>query len=84
MTDLEMIAALDAEDAAAEALDKAHSAFRAYVASLSVDIRDTVEAIAMENTFSAECHGEYADDLERWNVALRTADMAVDQKWYLD
>ena len=31
------------------------------------------------NAFSVETHGEYADDLHRWTVALSTAREYVDQ-----
>ena len=62
-----------AEDAAALATDNARVAFEAFIASLPAESRDDIEHSAWGNSFTVEVHAEYADDLERWTVALGTA-----------
>ena len=56
-----------------EPADTARVAFEAFIASLPAAHRDDVEYDAVINSFSVEVYDEYADDLERWTVALGTA-----------
>lgn len=54
---------------------EAEAAFDAFV----VDRNSLMAMAAWENAFSAETHDEYADDLQRWTVALDTAKEYADQ-----
>ena len=53
-------------------------AFEAFIATVDAAIRNDVETEAWQNAFSVETHGDYADDEERWSVALATARMVAD------
>ena len=54
------------------------AAFNAAVAKAPESIRNQVEAYAWGNSFAVEVYNEYADDAERWEVAIGTAEMMID------
>ena len=56
-----------------EATLDAKKKYEAFIAALPEATRSEIEGQAFANSFAVEVHGEYADDLERWNVALETA-----------
>jgi hypothetical protein len=53
----------------------AESAFKARARALA---NEDWETEAWQNAFSVEVYQEYADDLERWTVALATLNMLAD------
>jgi hypothetical protein len=55
--------------------EKAQSAFKALAKAIS---NEDMETEAWQNAFSVETYAEYADDLERWTVALATLKMLAD------
>lgn len=55
--------------------EKAESAFKARAKALG---NEDWETEAWQNAFSVETYREYADDLERWTVALATLEMLAD------
>jgi anti-sigma regulatory factor (Ser/Thr protein kinase) len=57
---------------------KAKDAFEAFVADHG-GIDGALGMNAYCNAFAVEVHDEYADDLQRWTVALATAREYVDQ-----
>ena len=61
-----------------EATLAAKKKYEAFIAALPEDIRGQIEGQAFANSFAVEVYGEYADDLERWSVALETARMWAD------
>jgi hypothetical protein len=61
-----------------EATLDAKKKYEAFIAALPEDIRWQIEGQAFANSFAVEVYDEYADDLERWNVALETARMWAD------
>lgn len=56
---------------------EAKDAFEAYVA-FHGGINGDMAMNAWANAFAVEVYGEYADDLQRWTVALNTARDYVD------
>jgi len=56
--------------------EKAESAFKALAKAIG---NEDMETEAWQNAFSVEVHAEYADDLERWTVALNTLKMLADR-----
>ena len=42
------------------------------------DLDENMELEALQNAFAVETYQEYADDLERWTVALATLNMLAD------
>ena len=61
-------------------LANAEKAFHSYIDSLPPLVRDDIADRAWANAFAAEVHAEYSDDLERWQVALSTAEMIADME----
>lgn len=61
-----------------EATLAAKKKYEAFIAALPEDIRGEIEGKAFANSFAVEVHDEYADDLERWDVALTTARIWAD------
>lgn len=59
------------------ALD-AQSAFNSFVATHG-GVNGTLAVNALGNAFAVEVYDEYADDRQRWTVALCTAKEYVDQ-----
>jgi hypothetical protein len=57
---------------------KTEADFEAAVAKAPESIRDQVYAYAWQNSFAVEVFNEYADDAERWEVAVGTAEMMID------
>jgi hypothetical protein len=62
------------------AAEKAETAFATRVAALGLTRDDDWAMRAWENAFAAEVHAEYADDAERWDVALSSLNMIADQE----
>lgn len=61
-----------------EAEHNAQAAFNAFVANHG-GVNGELAMNAYGNAFAAEVHGEYANDCQRWEVALATAKEYVDQ-----
>ena len=61
------------------AAEKAENAFNRRLAELGIDVNHDLAIQAWENTFSAEVYSEYRDDAHRWEIALATLDMLIDQ-----
>jgi hypothetical protein len=59
--------------------EKAETAFNNRVKALGLTQNDDVVVEAWQNSFSVECFHEYADDLQRWEVALSTLNMLTDR-----
>ena len=55
--------------------ERAESAFKARAKALG---DENMELEALQNAFAVETYQEYADDLERWTVALATLNMLAD------
>lgn len=58
--------------------EKAEQAFKARLIELGMTADDEAAMEAWENAFSVEVYKEYADDAERWEVALNTLNMLLD------
>ena len=61
-----------------EATLAAKKKYEDFIAALPEATRSEIEGQAFANSFAVEVYDEYADDLERWNVALETARMWAD------
>jgi hypothetical protein len=61
-----------------EKTEDAQDAFWGRVKALGMTAEDDFPTSAWQNAFAVETHAEYADDLERWTVALATLEMLVD------
>lgn len=68
----------DAEFEHQQAVLEAEAAFVAFVENHG-GVNETLALNAHGNAFAAEVWNEYADDLQRWRVALATAKEYVDQ-----
>jgi|TARA_R110000824_G_C14800515_1_gene634324 hypothetical protein len=52
---------------------EAERKYKEFISELPEDVRYVADGEAIANSFATEVHAEYADDLERWTVALNTA-----------
>jgi len=59
-------------------LNDAKNAFAKFMLTVDESIREAVEDRAMDNAFAVEVSAEYENDLERWEAALSTAALVVD------
>ena len=59
-------------------MTKEETAYDLFIASLPLAHRIDVDCSAMANSFAGEVYYEYADDFERWTVALATARDSAD------
>jgi hypothetical protein len=69
-----------AEEKMADAVAVAKAKFSARAEALGDKNWGGIAAEAWENAFAVEVHGEYANDLERWDAALSTLDMLADMR----
>lgn len=57
----------------------AKCAFDAFIAGIECpELRNRIEDSAMCNSFAVEVYDEYADDQQRWEIALSTAKDCAD------
>ena len=50
----------------------AENKYKEFISDLPEEIRYVADGEAMANSFCTDVYDEYADDLERWTVALNT------------
>lgn len=62
-----------------EATLDARDKYKEFISDLPEEIRYVADGEAMANSFCTEVHASYADDLERWTVALNTVRAWADE-----